>query len=341
MVGAYFLIMITGRKRTILTPESVLKLISEYDIFKYYMPDQSWKINRATYSPFRQENNPSFIIGNKHGRLSFIDFADGDKRGDCFTFVKLLFNLSSMDDVLKLIDKDFGLGIHGKATGEYKKITAEYQQPEDLGKRYSLIQVVTRKFNSEELAYWNEYHQDIDDLRANGVYAIKTLYLNKQRFPLKDTELRFGYFYDGHWKIYRPFSDRKSKWVPNNVPITAMDGKEDIVNCPVAFINKSKKDYMVMKKVFPCCCAVQNEGIGCFSHENVEYLKANSDRQILSFDADDAGVKNSQQITKLFDFEYANVPRHYLSEGIKDWADLARIHGLGKIEEVLKQKQLI
>ena len=48
--------------------------------------------------------------------------------------------------------------------------------------------------------------------------------------------------------------------MPNNVPITAMDGKEDIINCNVAFINKSKKDYMVMKKVFPCCCAVQNEG---------------------------------------------------------------------------------
>ena len=333
--------MIIGKKRTKLTPEGVLNLISEYDVFKYYMPDRSWKINRATYSPFRQESNPSFIIGNKHGRLSFIDFADSSKRGDCFQFVKLLFNLSSMDDVLKLIDKDFGLGIHGKPTGEYKKITAEYQQPEDLGKRYSLIQVVTRKFTNEELAYWNEYYQSLDDLRANGVYAIKTLYLNKQRFPLKETELRFGYLYDGHWKIYRPYADRKSKWVPNNVPITMMDGKEDIVNCPVAFINKSKKDYMVMKKVFPCCCAVQNEGIGCFSPENVEYLKANSDRQILSFDADDAGVKNSQQITKLFDFEYANVPRKYLQEGIKDWADLARVHGLGTIEQILKQKHLI
>lgn len=333
--------MIIGKKRTKLTPEGVLNLISEYDIFKYYMPDRSWKINRATYSPFRQENNPSFVIGNKHGRLSFIDFADSSKRGDCFQFVKLLFNLSSMDDVLKLIDKDFGLGIHGKPTGEYKKITAEYQQPEDLGKRYSLIQVVTRKFTNEELAYWNQYYQSLDDLRANGVYAIKTLYLNKQRFPLKETELRFGYLYDGHWKIYRPYADRKSKWVPNNVPITMMDGKEDIVNCSVAFINKSKKDYMVMKKVFPCCCAVQNEGIGCFSPENVEYLKANSDRQILSFDADDAGVKNSQQITKLFDFEYANVPRKYLQEGIKDWADLAQAHGLGTIEQILKQKHLL
>jgi hypothetical protein len=181
----------------------------------------------------------------------------------------------------------------------------------------------------------------VQDLRDNNVYAIKKLYFNKQVFPLKESELTFGYFYDGHWKIYRPYADRKNKWVPNNVPITAMDGKEQIANCDVAFINKSKKDYMVMKKVFPCSCAVQNEGMGCFSPENVEYLKANSDRQILSFDSDVTGVTNSQQITKLFDFGYCNVPKMYLKEDIKDWADFAKEYGLKAIERYLKQKKLL
>lgn len=334
--------MITGERKVRLTPQAILQKISEYDIFRFYMPDKSWKINQATLSPFRSENNPSFVIGNKRGFLSFIDFADTSKRGDCFTFVKMLYSLSTMDDVLRMIDRDFGLGfLPNTGTGEYKQITKEYKQPDDIGKRYSLIQVVTRKFTNEELQYWNEYHQSLDDLRANNVYAIKKLYLNKQIFPLKDTEIRFGYFYDGHWKIYRPFADKKSKWLPNNVPITAMDGKENIVNCDIAFINKSKKDYMVMKKVFPCSCAVQNEGLGCFSDENVEFLKANSDRQILSFDSDETGVHNSKQITELFDFEYMNVPRKYLSEGIKDWADLGRKYGLKIIENLLKEKNLI
>jgi len=334
--------MITGERKVRLTPQAVLQKISEYDIFRFYMPEKGWKINQATFSPFRQENNPSFLIGNRKGFLSFIDFADTSKRGDCFTFVKMLHNLSTMDDVLRMIDRDFGLGfLPNTATGDYKVITKAYKQPEDVGKRYSLIQVVTRKFTQEELAYWNDYHQSLDDLRANNVYAIKKLYLNKQLFPLKDTELRFGYYYDGCWKIYRPFADKKSKWVPNNVPITVMDGKEDIVNCRVAFINKSKKDYMVMKKVFPCCCAVQNEGLGCFSDENVEYLKANSDRQILSFDSDETGVHNSKQITELFGFDYTNVPRKYLSEGIKDWADLVRAYGYYPVENYLRQKDLL
>jgi hypothetical protein len=333
--------MIKGKRRLKLTAESILEKISDYDIFMRYMPDKSWKLNHVTYSPFRQERNPSFLIGNKHGFISFIDFADTNLRGNCFHFVKLLFSFATHDDVLRHIDKDFGLGIlSGNDTEEYKQIVSQYKQPE-ITKRNSLIQVITRKFNTTELEYWNQYHQSVDDLRANNVYAIKKVFLNKQLFYIKETELTFGYLYDGHWKIYRPFGDKRNKWVPNNVPITAMDGKDDISNCKVAFINKSKKDYMVMKKVFPCSCAVQNEGIGCFSHENLEFLKANSDRQILSFDSDVTGVQNSQQITKLFDFEYANVPRKYLKEGIKDWADLAKAHGLLTIENYLKQKDLL
>lgn len=334
--------MISGRKKTKLTIDAVLDRVSEYDIFRWYMSDKSWKINQVTYSPFRQEQNPSFLIGNKHGRLSFIDFADTSRRGDCFTFVKLLYNLYSIDDVLKMIDRDFNMGIaNGAPTQEYKKIVSEYKQPEDLGKRYSMIQVKTRKFTIEELDYWNLYHQDVQDLRDNNIYSIDKVFLNKSRFSIKDNELRFGYFYDGHWKIYRPFADKKNKWMPNNVPITMMDSMKDVECCSLAFINKSKKDYMVMKKLYPHCCAVQNEGMGCFSPENVQYLKDNSDIQILSFDADVTGVQNSQQVTKLFDFGYCNVPRKFLVEGIKDWADLSREYGLKIIEDYLIEKQIL
>ena len=342
MVGVFiFKAMIRGRKRINLTPDSILDKISEYDIYKMYMPHQNWKINTVTYSPFRNEKHPSFIIGYRGGALNFIDFGDSSKKGGCFNFVMMLFNVS-LNDALLMIDRDFDLGIvSGSSTKNYERIISDYAQPTATSKREYFIQVKTRKFTHEELAYWNEYYQDIDDLRANNVYSIDTVFLNKQKFPIKDTELRFGYLYEGHWKIYRPFADKKNKWMPNNVPITMMDGLEDIADCDVAFINKSKKDYMVMKKVFPCCCAVQNEGMGCFSEENVEYIKENSERQILSFDSDETGVKNSQMITDKFGFEYCNVPRIYLDEGIKDWADLARIHGLKTIEKYLTQKQII
>lgn len=332
--------MIKGRVKVALTKESILQKISEYDIFMYYMPSRNWKLNKVTYSPFRNESHPSFLIGNKHGWISFIDFADTSKRGDCFTFVKEMFNLTNLDDILKKIDRDFGLGISNGEEKDYRKITSSYKQPEQV-KRDSFIQVVTRKFTNRELEYWNGYHQSLDDLRANNVYAVKNVFFNRQQFPIVDKEMVFGYLYNSHWKIYRPFADRKSKWVPNNVPIVEMDGKENIINCDTAIITKSKKDYMVLKKVFPCTCSVQNESIACFSEENVLYLKNNSKKQVLSFDSDVAGVTSSQQITKIFDFDYLNVPREYLGEGIKDWSDLSLKYGLSVIEEYFKTKNLV
>lgn len=330
------------KKQLPLRPERLLEKVSEYDIFRYYMPRSNWQVNVVTLSPFRNERSPSFIIGNKHGRLTFIDFGDTSKRGSCFDFVRMMFNVN-LDEALKMIDRDLGLGMTTSTnTQEYKRIITEYKQPIKVDKTYTSVQAVVRRFTNEELAYWAQYHISEDELKANNVYSLSKVYLNKQLVTSSLDELRFGYLYDDRWKIYRPFAkEKRYKWVPNNVPITAMDGKNDIKECNVAFINKSKKDYMVMKKLFPCSCAVQNEGLGCFSPENVEYIKSNSASQILSFDADVTGVENSQQITQMFNFGYCNVPRKYLSEGIKDWADLAKAHGMQTIENYLKEKQLL
>jgi hypothetical protein len=334
--------MISGPVKSDISHELILSKITEYDIFRYYMSNNQWEVNKVTTSPFRTESHPSFSIYSKDGRLFFIDFADTFYRGGCFDFVMKMYGLSYVE-AIAMINKDFNLGIGDSkdfTLPDYKKIVSSYQQPENLEKKYSYVQVVTRKFNKDELDYWNDYYQDIQDLKDNHIYAVKTLYLNRKKLPLNKNELIFGYFYDNHWKIYRPHN-KDFKWIPNNVPITAMDGKQNINGCDIAFINKSKKDYMVIKKLYPHTCAVQNEGIACFNDENVSFLKENSKRQILSFDSDVPGVKNSKLVTQSFAFEYCNVPKYYLNEGIKDWADLAKKYGLQIIEHYLKQKFII
>jgi len=336
--------MITGEKKVFeqLNFETILSKISEYDIFRWYMPNKKWEVNRTTHSPFRNESRPSFTIYSKDGKLFYLDFSDPHYRGNCFNFVMQLFNVDLMK-CLEMIDRDFNLGIRIKKREDlpsHTEIVSKYEQPEKLEKKYSHIQVITRKFTNEELEYWNQYHQDIEDLKENNVYSIKKLYLNRSIVHLKETELRFGYFYDGHWKIYRPFS-KDSKWFPNNTPITTMDGKDNLDKTKMAFINKSKKDYMVMKKIYPHSCAVQNEGVACFSEDNIDFLKHNSSSQILSFDSDVPGVKNSKMVTEMFNFDYCNVPKYYLQEGIKDWADLAKKYGMHIIEHYLKHKFII
>lgn len=339
--------MIKGVPKVILNPDNILSRISEYDIFRYYMPHTDWEINRVTISPFMRaggyEKNPSFLISSRNGALHFIDFGDTSKRGNCFVFVQFLFGLN-FDESLKKIDYDFGLGITipGDDVRNYKRITKEYEQPESLGKRYAFVQVLTKKFTKEELDYWAQFHIDHQELRENKIYSIQKVFLNRQKFPTNSDDLIFGYYYDGNWKIYRPLiPNKKNKWIPNNVPITTMDGLDNIKNCDTAFITKSKKDYMIIKKIYPHVCAVQNEGLACFSIENIEYLRSNSKRQILSFDSDEPGMVNAQQVIDIFGFDSLTVPHRYLSEGIKDWADLAKAHGMSAVEKIFKEHGII
>jgi hypothetical protein len=332
---------IKGSKKVELNIQTILTKISEYDIFKFYMPS-SWSLNVACSSPFRKDKNPSFIISSKYKSLSYIDFGDTSFKGNCFHFVRQLYNLPNLNETLIKIDKDFGLGISkGIVSTDYKKIISNYKQPTLNEKKNVNIQLMPKSFTLDDLAYWNMFHQDISDLKRENIYSIDKLFLNKKRFSFNKNEPIFGYLYEGKWKIYRPFENKKRKWIPNNVPITVMDGIKGLEPNKLAFINKSKKDYMVIRKLFTNTCAVQNEGIGCFSEENIKLLKNNSNRQILSFDSDDPGVKSSKKITEIFDFDYCNVPRHYLAQGIKDWADLAKLKGMNSIEKYLIEKNII
>lgn len=330
--------MIKGKKKVSLTQESILSRITAYDIYKFYMVG-NWEPNKITNSPFRHDLTPSFLISNKYGTLNYVDFGQTKYRGDCFNFVQQLFSLPDLNITLKKIDSDFSLGISsGKHSNDYKKITNAYKQPESTGKRYVKIQVQPKKFTIEELRYWNMFHQDISDLKSEHIYSISKIFLNKKRFSFNEKELIFGYYYDGYWKIYRPFESKKRKWVPNNVPITVMDGKKNLEKDKGAFILGSKKDYMVMKKLYKPSCATQNEGISCFSEENLAYIRENSSFQVLGYDSDVSGVKSSLEITKSFGFGYCNVPRRYLAENINDWAGLAEKYGMRPIENYLKEK---
>ena len=132
--------MIKGKKYVRISAELILSKISEYDIFRFYMPNNGWKLGQATYSPFRDEKNPSFLIGVRGDTIMFIDFGDTSMKGDCFEFVKKLYNIPTFNEVLIKIDNDFNLGISsGSDSKEYKKIIKSYSQPEMVAKDYSLF----------------------------------------------------------------------------------------------------------------------------------------------------------------------------------------------------------
>ena len=331
--------MIKGKVRIDLTAENILRIVTSFDIFHFYMGSNKWKINEATNSPLHPDANPSFLIGNKSGNLTFIDFSM-NVGGDCFAFVMALYGCA-YDDALRLIDHDLGLGICDTSNiGEYKKIVSTYKQPEEDSEKYSvMIQVVTRRFTKEELGYWAKYHVDIQELRDNHIYSIDKMFLNRKRFPLKDTELRFGYLYEGrYWKIYVPFAPKKRKWL-SNVPLKLMGGLENLNKDHNTLICKSLKDQLVCRKVYPYVCHCQNESLAAFSQENVEYINNNSKFVFYAGDSDDPGKAASRIVTEAFNWKHINPPDRLLPL-VKDMADWGKM-SLKEIENHFKIKGVI
>jgi hypothetical protein len=251
--------MIKGPKKPDLTIEWILDKVSEYEIYRYYI-GHDFVLGKTFCSPFRKENDPSFSITvSKDDRLHHLDYADSLKRGDCVDFVCQLFIGMNYDSALKMIAKDFGLI---SPLGEKReKVIIEYKEPTE-----KLFQVVVRKdFTPGEAKYWSDYHLGIDELRANNVYAVKKLYIDRELIRFTPGELVFGYFVEelGKWKIYRPFAPKEYKW-RTNLPHNYISGLSRIINnCEKGVITKAKKDEMVLAKFLPNVASVQSESTIC------------------------------------------------------------------------------
>lgn len=328
-----------GKKKEKLTPESILEKIDAYTIYRHYI-GKDFPLNKAFHSPMpgRRDKHPSFLIGTKHGVLKHKDFADSNFEGNCFKFVMQMFNLD-FPSALAKINRDFSLGIGGNNFhyDEMKERIA-YEIAPIVAKKHSLIQVRSRRFDASDLAYWELFGIGEETLKEENIYAIKEAWCNGTKLGIKQTELAFGYLYDDKWKIYRPYADKKHKWL-SNVPNDRMDGLENIISCDKAIITKSKKDKIVLKQIFPYVCSVQSESKGAINQESLLVLQKNAKEIYVNFDSDATGKKTSMMYTTDFGFKHINVPDEYLP--IKDFADLARYKGIDVVREYLKTKELL
>src|SRR5581483_6511724 len=296
----------------------------------------------TTHSPFRKDQNPSFsIIATKTGKLHHTDFADSSKRGTCLDFVMQLHHLSFVD-ALRKVAHDFCLiAPDGSFQGGVRRPLEDCR--EQKPKEPTLIQVRSRRFDSADLAYWQQYGITEEELKANDVYAVRKLYLNGEVIPFPSTELIFGYLFDDKWKIYRPLGDRKTKWL-SNVAQSTLSGKKKIVpGTKIALITKSKKDEMVLSKIIPTTCSTQNESEFSITKENIDVLQENCEKIYVNFDSDDVGVQACKYYNQ-FGFGWINCPRGYTKPDgtyIKDFADLVRYHGMEAVTNHFKSKKLI
>ena len=225
----------------------IFEKVSQEQIFRYYYP-YKFTLNQRCLSCFQKENNPSMIIGTKSnsGDIVFKCFNSPEK-GDCINFVMQMFNLDYLDALLKIAE-DFGL--KESSNTKYEQIIKELPKTTVIKqKKAPDIVVSTRPFNSNELNYWNDYYQDISDLKRENIYVPKKIWINKNPIDLKVSELTFCYYYpeNDKWKLYKPNASKEKKWFTNQA-FDYIEDIEKVKNCQKVLIAKSKKDKMLLIK---------------------------------------------------------------------------------------------
>lgn len=341
--------MIVGKQRRELSKESILSLISEWQIYKWYISELV-SVGKPFCNSLRGESNPSMSVDLLDIGLRHLDRGNDYYRGDCFDYIKQKYGCDFHTALLH-VNKDFGLGLVAGKSKIANTVVVRMDIPkEEVVKKNHIIRVKTRKFNIEELQWWGKYKIGVEDLKNNYIYAPKEIIRDNIRIPL--TQITFCYFYPKieKWKLYRPNGGKETNNTPlwmwkwdSNVPHIYVSYLEQIKGCEKAFLTKSRKDRMVLSRLLNsnCIAVVESESQFCVTQSVIDIFKKNSEKQYIVSDSDEAGKKFSWWLTREHGFKHLNTPDALLRENINDFAGWVNKYGDQPALEYLKSKNLI
>jgi hypothetical protein len=328
-----------------LTASAILSKIDDSQIFSYYFG--YFELKRLYPSKLRRDKHPStsFFVSNKSGKILYKDFATNEIF-NCFTFVARLFNVS-FNDALNIIARDFGLSKGSTISAEARTILQNVNFDKEI-KAQTIIQIIPSPWESEHIAYWKHYHIDIQRLKKNNVYPVRTLFVNKREFKID--KLCFAYLVkhideegklQEYLKVYQPLrTNETGKWI-NNVPISVPFGLYELKTPGKHIaIGKAKKDEMVLQTFFTHTIGTQNESESAITTSLISHLHESFEKRTIIWDADKTGVENCKKFNDK-GFGYFNTPAYLVDRGVKDVSDYVKAFGMKALERLLKSKKLI
>ncbi len=328
--------------------DKILKYVTEADIAIGFWPTgRELKFNTAIKSPFRTDECPSFIIGNKYGGITYKDMGDYNFRGDIWKFVQQIEGLQTFRQVIDKIDQRFNLGYSNKKVEGQKIIT--WEQPKLEIKPPPLIQVSVRKFNKTELTWWNLRSQDISDLKREEIYAPSTIYRNRKKIELMEHTYCYWCPDICKWKLYRPLAPKRVKNTPvwqwkwdNSIGTLTYVENLNKMKGAIGILNKARKDRMVIRKAtgIDAICSVQAEDPSALTDETLYQIWTNCETKVVVSDSDKKGKVFSHWLTDEHGYIHCNTPDEYLPE-VNDFDGMAVKYGLDSVTKHFRSKGLI
>lgn len=274
---------------------------------------EDFQINENQSSPFRDgDGDPSLRLYYEEDRgYSFFDFGHGSVdsgRYDMIELLRLVLEKQEKKPVSRLQARSY-------ASKELRKLKIEktFKKSMKSGgiKTISNPTIECRNYMSQgQKTYWLKREQNLDNLVGlEGVLPVSKFYYHP-KYPLidsSDTPMFLYVLENGGWKYYNPYAKEKAdKWKSGGLGGNGLGIIEGWNTLPptgkVLWCDASSKDRFWMKLKYPNVINPLNEGNHSTLLRRVSELKERFEYCNVSFDADEAGIKNTKKLCAKDDF---------------------------------------
>lgn len=300
-----------------LSIEEILSKVSDYDIFKHYIPNFE-RVGQKFCSHLRVDNDPSCGIFEADGKLLYKDLSTGFC-GDCFKYVRTLFECSFKQS-LCIISNDFGLDLCDEKLSLTRDMIGILTKKEDRDISNSEIRVKRRQWTLRHILYWQQYGIMSGLLAEYKVFPIECYWIGNQLISIPKDELAFCYhFGEYNYKIYRPHNE-EFKWTSTkNCPLQGYAQLPK--NGDLLFITSSLKDIMCLRALGYNAVAPSTES-SKVGESLLNELKIRFKRVLLYYNNDGAGISNAIKFSKRYEVPYVH---HNIGEP-KDPSDYYKVY---------------
>ena len=296
------------QQKPLITLESLLTKVTEYDIFAKYIGD--FRIGNVYNSPLRDDSNASLgiFVSNRDNVLLYKDLSTGDC-GNVVKFVKKLKGLTTYKETLEEIAKDLNI----------YSMTAELKHRKIYEPKSKDISVVRKPFNHIDLDFWAKFYISKETLDLFKVASISKYVLNgivKAEYA-KDNPM-YCYKVFNKFKIYRPLDTKSNKW-RGNLGSLDIQGFEQLPESgELLIITKSLKDVMTLHELGYVAIAPASESV-IIPDIAINTLKRRFKRIIVFYDRDRTGMQFTRKMVRLHAFEFMFINKKHKQKDISDF----------------------
>jgi hypothetical protein len=299
---------------TIDKKDSIYQKYTDYDLFKFYIPEVSFKHNIK--SPLRADDDtPSFhLYWTRNNTVCFVDH--GLTTGNFWEYLKLKYGWTYHQAIDEVYNNLNGIKSYSKSI-DYSKVNEKTR-----------IRFTVRSANEDDVDFWNQYFT-IETVKKLKIIPIKHYFTNNFNKPLGD--YTYAMLVGSRIKIYQPYSKPKYFGNTNSSSIQGWHLLDpNIRECKLV---SSMKEIGVLYEQGIQAIAPNSEST-IIPPKIMNFLKFYWDLEIL-YDWDKAGRFHAQKHSNLYNLPVNKLQYEYFD--VKDISDFRKKYGFYNTKELIRK----